>query len=430
MASARHFALTVNTVGNFDTELKKEPAATEKAEKLLQENLDKIDMMFMDVRHNHIAHQVLAMYALGASPDQMQYAYDRICIYMEPLKPTNQTVLEALKDKATFKDYLDDPAQYSNYLAYFQGEVDNKGVKAALEEHLFANDEHASRILIRWFASIMHPVLHLGYALEYGQPALVAEALAQAAIHERRNKELTLFLPAAEKAAAQSSKAGSKTLLQLMQEIHKDSKLHEAYLGPEPERIKNVINNAFDEIVEYTSQYHITAEQLEPRLLEMLDVIAALLTVKAGQLKEYKANFFFLHALNSLVLWPSLVHHPWLSFKNSIRLLEWQGRYFLLLYAAEALPKLSTEDLADYKKSLQSWNQLFQKSILHKTDDGHLPKAMRALAFGEQVWKTLSDRSNRLMEQDMWLKLANLILEHVPEAEESEIRWEYGPVLQ
>ncbi|KAK5332100.1 hypothetical protein LTR93_001105 [Exophiala xenobiotica] len=169
MASATHFALSVNELGNFDTEPKKELTATNKAEKLLQENLDKIDMMFMDVRHSewwlraqiqtqssesmpsyqvliigfsdHIAHQVLATYALGASPDQMQSTYDRICTYMEPLKPINQTVLKALKDKTTFKDYLDDPIQYSNYQAYFQNELDTKGVKSALGEYLFANDE-------------------------------------------------------------------------------------------------------------------------------------------------------------------------------------------------------------------------------------------------------------------------------------------------
>ncbi|KAK5312895.1 hypothetical protein LTR93_011166, partial [Exophiala xenobiotica] len=47
-ASAMLFALSVNGLGNFDTEPKKELTATEKAEKLLQENLDKIDMMFMD----------------------------------------------------------------------------------------------------------------------------------------------------------------------------------------------------------------------------------------------------------------------------------------------------------------------------------------------------------------------------------------------
>jgi hypothetical protein len=124
-------------------------------------------------------------------------------------------------------------------------------------------------------------------------------------------------------------------------------------------------------------------------------------------LDHYKVNFFLLHAINSLVLWPSLVHHPWLCLSNSIRLLEWQGRYFLTVYAAEACPKISTEDLAEYVKPLESWDQLFQKCIAHSTDDGHLPKVIRALAFGESTWKTLSSQSNRLMKEDMWLKLAN-----------------------
>jgi hypothetical protein len=120
---------------------------------------------------------------------------------------------------------------------------------------------------------IMHPVLHLGYALEYAQPALVAEALAQAAIHERNNDALSLFFPTTEKAARENQKSGQKGLLQLMQEIGQDAKMRESFKGPELERIKNVINNAFDGIVHHTMQYTIAAEDVEMRILEMLDVI-------------------------------------------------------------------------------------------------------------------------------------------------------------
>jgi hypothetical protein len=93
------------------------------------------------------------MYALGATAEQMQSTYDRISVDMERLKPVNETIFKALEDKTTFKDHLDQPALYSNYLLYFQNEIEAKGVKAALEEHLFANDEHAGRMLARWFAS-------------------------------------------------------------------------------------------------------------------------------------------------------------------------------------------------------------------------------------------------------------------------------------
>jgi hypothetical protein len=54
MATATHFCLTANTLGNFDVDQKKDCEATKKAEQLLQENLDTIDMMFIEVRHSEL----------------------------------------------------------------------------------------------------------------------------------------------------------------------------------------------------------------------------------------------------------------------------------------------------------------------------------------------------------------------------------------
>lgn len=69
----------------------------------------------------------------------------------------------------------------------------------------------------------MHPIIHLGFGLEFNQPVIVAEALAEAAVHENWQKP---FFLGAEKAAKETK--SSKTLPQLLDEVYADKKLSTA----------------------------------------------------------------------------------------------------------------------------------------------------------------------------------------------------------
>ena len=119
----------------------------------------------------------------------------------------------------------------------------------------------------------MHPVIHLGYALEYEQPALVAEALSMASIHEADYTGLNLFFPLSDEAAGGVGKHREKTLFQLFQEMREDKTLRESCKGPEIEHIKNVVPKAVKELVHYAGQYTVSREQIDESTLEMLDVM-------------------------------------------------------------------------------------------------------------------------------------------------------------
>lgn len=120
---------------------------------------------------------------------------------------------------------------------------------------------------------IFHPIIHLGYALEYNQPALVAEVLAMASVHERDCKDLSNFLPAAEKAAGGSGKPGKKTLREILDEARADELLRNSWnMGGEVELIKNVAHYALEPLVKHTSQYSIGPDQVEDRFMELADL--------------------------------------------------------------------------------------------------------------------------------------------------------------
>lgn len=66
----------------------------------------------------------------------------------------------------------------------------------------------------------LHPLIHLGFGLEFKQPVIVAEALAETAVHDRW---LAPFFIGAEKSAKESKT--SKTLSQLVEDVDSDEKL-------------------------------------------------------------------------------------------------------------------------------------------------------------------------------------------------------------
>lgn len=44
--------------------------------------------------------------------------------------------------------------EYPNFLAYFQQEINTKGVETVVKEHVFAGDEYADAMFVRLFAGL------------------------------------------------------------------------------------------------------------------------------------------------------------------------------------------------------------------------------------------------------------------------------------
>lgn len=96
-------------------------------------------------------HLILSIYALGASPEAIRVAYDRNKGYQRPVYGVDPDVVKALHDRTQFQRHLYKEENYSNYLSFFQEEIEAKGVGAVLNEYLFAGDERAESMLSRLF---------------------------------------------------------------------------------------------------------------------------------------------------------------------------------------------------------------------------------------------------------------------------------------
>ncbi|KAK5704726.1 hypothetical protein LTR17_021640 [Elasticomyces elasticus] len=428
MATPYKIVISPTDMGNFHKG-DYNTAAAAKASEALQNNLERWTIIFTGLRHSldHIVHCILTILALGATPEEIQKNYDREASYQKPRYPIDEDVVEAIADKAKFNEYLSQQPHYSNFLLFFQREIGAKGVRRTLEEHVFADTEHAKRLFALLYCGIFHPYLHLGYAFEFNQPALVAEALAMACVHEPDQEQMGRLYNDAENLAGGSRQPGKKTLRQIMEEMRDNEALRTSSEGNNKiDRSKNVADNAAQEMINYAAQYSISDGQLEERVNEMIDTCSLLIASKPSSIKDeqpYKIDFFLLHSVNTLCLMPTLINHQWISRENSVRLMEWAGRCHLLNYMSQTAPPISPAVIDNYPLKLD-WDQIFDRAINHPSDDGHLQKCIRSLAFGQKIMSDKYVKGEYQVKPGSWLRFANMVTDLVPwESKTSPERW-------
>jgi len=154
--------------------------------------------------HNHVVHYLLALYALGAPAGVIEAGYARESAYQRALAALAAPPEHDLDEPAQWDGALGRAECYVPFLRFFAREIEQRGVDGALLRHLFAATPRAQDLLARLLSGFLHPFIHVGYGLEFGLPAVVAEGLAMAAVE--KNRLAGLLLPA--EAAAKEVRGG------------------------------------------------------------------------------------------------------------------------------------------------------------------------------------------------------------------------------
>lgn len=106
---------------------------------------------------DHIVHHLLAIYALGATPGEIEQSYDDNLSYQRKPLPVNQKIVSDLKDPANFKKYIGQENYYNDYLVFFKNEIQEKGYQTIVKEYLFKGDEASDDLLARTYAGKSPP---------------------------------------------------------------------------------------------------------------------------------------------------------------------------------------------------------------------------------------------------------------------------------
>ncbi|KIY02153.1 uncharacterized protein Z520_02291 [Fonsecaea multimorphosa CBS 102226] len=371
--------------------------ATDTTNKLLNHNHTTHDIIFDDVgRHNHIVHHTLASFALGADAAILQKQYDQNARYQRAPPPADENIINALDDDPkTFLDSMAKPENYSSFLTYFTNKLSSGSIPDVLNEYVFSDTELARTIFNRFFAGYYHPLIHLGYGVEFQQPAIVAEALAQACVH---STYLDAFFDLTASAAEKTTTPD--TMVNLLRKIREDTKVSTAVHWTDGQKVRDgVLARARDEMVSYAAQWKLsppyTQQGVEEAAAEVINAAAYFTGAAQNPPRVVKMDFFYMHAVNSSIFLSAFLAQDWISLPMKAKLVEWKGRLDLALYASRRCPKLLLEEIANYPPtggSVLGWDEMY-RTASRFMDDGHTAKFIRALANGERVCKPFENGS-------------------------------------
>ena len=172
-------------------------------------------------------------------------------------------------------------------------------------------------MLVRMFGGFLHPIIHLGYSMEFRQPAIAAEGLAQAACHDNW---IGKFLLPAEKAAKERAGRQSKTIVELLDEIHADNVMREAAHWDDDNKIRDgILVRAGEQMLEYASQFHVNPDELDQKTAEMTNAVCYYSAGAQHPPNIVMYDFYFMHCVNASIFFPAFNKLDWLSDANKAR---------------------------------------------------------------------------------------------------------------
>ncbi|KAI0972476.1 hypothetical protein F4678DRAFT_61829 [Xylaria arbuscula] len=383
---------------------------------LLRKNHEEYHMFFRDTAgHNHIAHSLLTVLALGGGPKELQDRYDDGTPIQRAMPDIDTAILDSLTDSSKFYAALGEVKDYHTFLIFFEREIAAKGWKEVILEYVFSRTKAADAMLARMYEGAYHPVIHLGLGVEFEQPGIVAEALAQAAAHDDSNIK-TFFAAAEALAEIAHPTAKPKPMIDLIHMVRENNVVREAPRWTDfgNKMRDGVVGRALDDISGIASQFRIREEELERRTGEMISTCAFFAGAAQREGRKRKIDFFYMHAVTSSIFFTVMARQSWIPIRDRVRLVEWKGRLDLAWYAVSGSAPLNPSAITSYsnpESDNMGWSELFD-AVIKEHDDGHAAKFIRALKNGQDVCERFEAQSEWAgyfpVRGDMWLKVARM----------------------
>ena len=432
MAATDNFHLTSDNLG-LGRIGPNPPGCVEVANALLRKNHELWHMYFRPIAgHNHIPHAILTTLAMGGSPNELRRAYDDGADIQRPMPPLDQDAVKRMNDPVGFRGQMQSLEQYPNFLHFFEKEIDDKGWQAVVSECIFSRTDLADFMLAQLFEGLYHPIIHIGFGIEFGLPGLVAEGLAQTASHDPMY--IDVYFQRAEK-LAQCGSVARKPLIDLYHQVRSNDKIRTAPRLPDgPWKVRDgVLGRAMDDIIAVSAQFQVpaTKESVERATAEMISCAAWTCMAAHKEGKQRKIDFFLMHNVTSSLSLNVLNRQNWIKIEDKARLVEWKARLDLVWYAASASPELKGENATSYEPTLSKgmrWHELYEALNTHH-DDGHVAKFVRAIKNGEEVAKPFEqadDASDFPVKGDMWIKIAQMCYDSTVMFVDGQKKWVWG----
>ncbi|XP_037040039.1 oxidoreductase AflY-like [Bradysia coprophila] len=351
------------------------------------------DINYRGYLANHLPHGLYTLCALGASTSRLQQFYDKYVKKLEPISKTSTVI-----DSSNWETNIGCKGSYSDYLRYFDNELEVKGLKNTF-------DLYFSQLMGESLGAALHPLINIGYAMEFKNPILLSEGLAYVCITPLR--DTSKILNNADVIGASSD----TTIFQLIEELQsiKFPEIHNDGWNFQ-RKTEFLLENYGMVFRDLIAKWDLTqGDKLLDKLNELTE--ASILAVFGTYPKQI--DFFLLHGLTGNHAVRILFQNLPEALQRQILKVNLLG--FLTDYVVQRCPKVDINFITGYKETNGNltWDVILDKTI--STDEVHVPKVIRCLThFMEAV--PLPQRSK--LFTDTFLKQCAIKLVDIVQEEE------------
>ncbi|KAK2014991.1 hypothetical protein LZ32DRAFT_527431 [Colletotrichum eremochloae] len=356
---------------------------------LLTENHAQFHTRWKLTFHNHLTHHLLTLWALGASPSEIQTMWDYNTPYQTGLRDTDvESKHLDLQNPLVFKQALGKDENYAEFLRFFEKEILDKGVPEVLQFYLLNGSELANDIFYRLWTDLMHPAIHLGCGLEFNQPSIIAEALAGACVHQNWAR---VFLAPTENSSGPQSDFTTSPFIDMLESLRNDPLIASGVKHDDPFNkipdglLKRVSGEAF---APHLSKFQCSAEKgdLRGKMTDMFYGCVYMASAAQSPGKHEALDFVTIHSVTMAAFFPAILALDWMSDHDKARLLVAKARVDGVMYAGCGVPFLYPERVTDYipKRPNHNLPELIKRAIGYY-DEGHAVKFVRAMLSLQQL---------------------------------------------
>lgn len=378
--------------------------STSKHEFFIYHHFTIINPVIFFLSISHLIHHLLAAYSLGASKEKLQEIFDDHAKDQRPMPPSNGEITPA-----NFKEHLGVRKSYSSFLTFFKSEIEKNGAIDTVRRWVWSGD-----MLARTIGGAFHPLIHVGYGLEFDIPGIVAEGLAMGACTEASllkiipklpDVQLASLVPVQAQSYAENASASARgyvtqlvdslssqitthlgmadkvttpsavdrgvsqedsnipsylkgnTLFPIFQKVRKDPAFDNLVDAKSTHKFDSLSSNdaALERINHYVNQWtlHENTKDIQAKFKELYTIIG-LAIGSTGIRKEHpdvlRLDFFIMHALTS-----SEFLHQYISRvapSESVSLLKGHLASTLYYYIIAGRPDFNFEGLINYKSPI------------------------------------------------------------------------------
>jgi len=358
---------------------------------------------------NHLAHHLLAAYGLGATPERLEAIYAEHARYLEPRIPATDELTST-----NWAEYLGQRAAYDDYLQYFDKAIVEHGTVQTMHEYF-------PRLMPGMLSSATHPLIHLGYGVEFFrdlekvegyQDLVTAEGLAYGA-HSYLDLSALINPNGRDSARHDASVTASfdeSSLFKLLHDLSEDSEWNQVTTEHRfQDRVKQVVTQRASVLHQHIFGILPPGLELTPQLHDAVLRQLYTATVTMYMSRYVAANemeFFHAHAITSLHATRQLL--PMLTrAEDRVRLLRLQIAALLLIYLAQGRGPFDPAAVVKWTQECivhrgEGWGGIVNEALA--CHDEHVVKVVYSLREVESIYPN---------PNNLWFNAANATVERV-----------------